>query len=60
MKLDRVFGDTDADGKPTDERVRGKANVKTAKGQLLTVDFDNLRRAQPEEVDVFRQSGGRL
>jgi hypothetical protein len=60
MKLDRVFGDTDADGKPTDERVRGKANVKTAKGQLLTVDFDNLRRAQPEEVDAFRQSGGRL
>ena len=55
-KLIRVFG-TD---EQTDERVRGQCNIQVpgSKGPV-TVEFAALRRALPEEIEAYRNSGGR-
>lgn len=54
-KLLKIFG-PDAD-----EKVRGQANVQFARSPgPITVPFASLRRAMPEELEVYRLEGGRL
>jgi hypothetical protein len=55
-KLVRVFG-TDKD---TPEAVRGHANIQLPGTSPVTVQFDMLRRAAPEEVEAYQNSGGRM
>jgi hypothetical protein len=55
-KLVRIFP-PDAEN----EAVRGKANVLFPRANgPVTVDFIQLRRAMPEEVEAYRLAGGRL
>jgi hypothetical protein len=55
-KLVRIFG-TD---KETAEAVRGHANIQLPGTSPVTVQFDMLRRAAPEEVEAYQNSGGRM
>jgi len=55
-KLVRVFGFD----KDTPEQVRGMANIQVPGSTPVTVQFEMLRRAMPEEVEAYRNSGGRL
>ena len=55
-KLVRIFP-PDAEN----EAVRGKANVLFPRSNgPVTVDFIQLRRAMPEEIEAYRLAGGRL
>lgn len=55
-KLVRIFGYD----KEVDERVRGMANIQLPGTSPVTVQFEMLRRAQPEEVEAYRNVGGRM
>jgi len=56
-KLTRIFGND----KETDEQVRGQANILVPGTKSpVTVDFAMLRPALPEEIEAYRNSGGRM
>jgi hypothetical protein len=55
-KLVRIFGNSS----DIDEKVRGMANIQVPGFGPVTVQFATLRRAQPDEVEAFRNTGGRL
>lgn len=55
-KLMRVFGYD----KELHKDVVGMANIQVPGSGPVTVQFDMLRRALPEEVEAYRNSGGRM
>jgi hypothetical protein len=55
-KLVRIFGND----KELHKEVQGMANIQVPGSGQVTVQFDMLRRALPEEVEAYRNSGGRM
>jgi len=55
-RLVKIFGDSDK----TDEKVRGMANIQVPGHGVTTVTYATLRPALPEEIEAYRNSGGRL
>jgi hypothetical protein len=61
-KLVRIFTDADINEAkdPLSKMLRGMANIQLPRNSPVTVEFSMLRRAMPEEVEEYRNSGGRM
>jgi hypothetical protein len=60
-KLVKIFTEKDINpAEPLHKELRGKANIQLPRSGPVTVEFEMLRRAMPEEVEEYQNSGGRL
>jgi hypothetical protein len=60
-KLIKIFHDKDLDAdNALHKELRGMANIQLPGQGPVTVSFEMLRRALPEEIEAYQNSGGRM